>query len=258
MTDKKIPDNIVPLFAQKKQGSLLDTSQIGLTPMMRSLSQQLLKQYSHGLGIAVVDERMHNAYMLLMASTIQSEHASSPENLAKLLTISELKRLEALHEHGGEYLSAHGHSAKISPNLYTASIATGAMHKQEKPDRYYIGIIGTEAFRLYHQSQHCYEHPEYFRDRNTSPEIKALHLCDLIQNVINLTDEIHDKVILNDFISPLDEEIAKGLVAYCHQTIDKGDTALENALRDKVTKMEEQLRKTPVCDPSIILPFPER
>lgn len=256
MTDKKIPDNIVPLFAQKEPKSRLDTSQIDLDSALKSVAKQLLKQYSHNLGIAVSDERMDNAYMLLMAHTMQKAYIRTAPGVASAIAKSSLKRLEALHQHGGEYLSTHGQSSDISPDLYAACIATGAMHKQEMPDRYYIGIIGTEAFRLFHQSQHCYEHPEYFRDKNTSPEVKALHLCDLIQNTINLSNEVHDKNLLDKHISPFNADIVRGLIGICHQTVGKGNTALENALRDEVAKLEEQLRNTPVCDPDIIRPFP--
>ena len=143
-----------------------------------------------------------------------------------------------------EYIEKNSGNTNISNELYAATIAAPALPTSQGNTKDYIGIIGSEAFKLFFQAEAIWKDQNLFCKDSTNAESKALYLVKLHVLLHTVSQELKEEYSASQQIDPFN--IKKGEFLLDHidtLNLKAGNTALESGVMLKYHDIVPVLKK---------------
>ncbi|PCI98899.1 MAG: hypothetical protein COB14_07330 [Alphaproteobacteria bacterium] len=223
---------------------------------LNSFAQDASEDFTKQLGI----DNTHiikNAFLLHFASTLDEYNISiNPKIMIKAMERSSLRITKTLHDYAADFLESCGQSDQVSNDLYAAGI-TAPIIKHGIPNDKYIGLIGTEAFKLIYQSSLMGDNPTLFKQDSITAEAKVLHLASHVKRMNASMTVIDNETKKMQYLSPLTNAAVLEILDHTDDLIINPDNSpLENMVQRKYNILQKTLENTPVNDRNNIFQIP--
>lgn len=237
-----------------EQKMFLPISKLGLDKFAHNAYKDFIEK--SGIDDAHI---IKNAFFLNLANTLETYSTSTnPALLTKSMEKTSLRTATILHGHAENFLQSRGESGKISHDLTAASIAAPIL-QEDVPNNKYIGLIGSEAFKLAYQSNKINDDPSLFKQESVSSEAKALHLSLLTRRMNASMTIIDHEIETNKTLSPLTHAAILEILEHTEElTLAPLKSSLENLVQRKYNIIQDIIDKTPVCDRTNIIDISQK
>ncbi len=164
-----------------------------------------------------------------------------------------------INAYASEYLKQQGvDNVTDLNNLYAAALISPLMEKNapQKTNKTYIGLVGSEAFKIAYQHNLAIEDDSYFHNNSITPEAKLIHLVERNEQLNFMIRDLKSEVYRLKSISPhFYKDITDFLNVISDLMIAHGKSSLEYAIISKYSEIEAIIGETPICDRDAVIPF---
>lgn len=225
---------------------------------LENFAQEASEDFTKQLGIKNT-HIIKNAFLLHFASTLDTYNTSiNPKIMIKAMERSSLRITKTLHDYAGDFLESCGQSGQVSNDLYAAGI-TAPIIKRGTPNNKYIGLIGTEAFKLIYQSSLMEKTPALFQQESTTAEAQVLHLASHVKSINACMTVMDNEIKKMQYLSPLTNAAILEILDHTDDLIiNPANSPLEDMIQRKYDILQNTLENTPVNDSNNIFQIPSR